>query len=310
MSNIPTDLLRTLITVVDEGNFTRAAQALGVTQPGVSAQIKRLQNILGNNLFDRTGHGLGLTPKGKIVVTYARRLLSINDLILHVAEPSPNARTIRLGVPEDFVGGQFPNLLASFRKQWSDLRFNIHHGGLERHLHDLRQGLLDIVLGLSVSGSDADARHQWTEQAVWLRGRATRLDVSAPVPLVSFREDWVCHRMAVNVLNQSGRDSELVYTAPTITSLAAAVGAGLGIMALARSRVRLPDLIMWDDAPLPKLPDLTWRIYVREGSERGPLEEIADATAAALCARGAASAKHASAPLIKPIGPRKRVAAS
>jgi DNA-binding transcriptional LysR family regulator len=47
MLNIPTDLLRTLVAVVDMRGFTMAAQSLGVTQPAVSAQIKRLQYLLG-----------------------------------------------------------------------------------------------------------------------------------------------------------------------------------------------------------------------------------------------------------------------
>lgn len=290
MSNIPTDLLRTLVTVVDAGSFTRAAHRLGMSQPGVSAQIKRLEATLGSNLFDRSSHALRLTPKGEVVVSYARRLLTINDQILHVAEPGTSARTIRLGVPEDFVGGHFPGVLAGFRRQWPDLRFSVQHGGLQRHLHELRHGQLDIAVGLSM-GSDSEARHCWLEPAVWLKGRSTRLDPTTPVPLVSFREDWVCHRVAVNALHRAGRDSELVYTAPTLTSLAAAVGAGMGIMALVRSRVRLPDLMIWEDAPLPRLPDLTWGIYVREGgSERGPLEEIADGAAVALSHRATATA--------------------
>src|ERR1039458_8263963 len=81
MTNIPTDLLRTLVAVVDLRSFTKAAASLGVTQPAVSAQIKRLQFLLGGDLFDRSVQGVSLTPQGELVVSYARRLLSINDQV-------------------------------------------------------------------------------------------------------------------------------------------------------------------------------------------------------------------------------------
>ena len=52
MTNIPTDLLRTFVSVVELRSFTRAAKAQGMTQPAVSAQIRRLQFLLGVELFD------------------------------------------------------------------------------------------------------------------------------------------------------------------------------------------------------------------------------------------------------------------
>ena len=76
MLNIPTDLLRTLVAVVDLRSFTKAAQSLGVTQPAVSAQVKRLQYLLGYDVLDKRTPGVSLTPRGEIVVTHARRLLS------------------------------------------------------------------------------------------------------------------------------------------------------------------------------------------------------------------------------------------
>src|SRR4029450_4290002 len=88
MTNIPTDLLPPLGAVVDLRSFTKAARSLGVTQPAVSAQIKRLQQLLGTDLLDKTAPGVSLTPTGELVVNYARRLLSINDQILHAAGPS------------------------------------------------------------------------------------------------------------------------------------------------------------------------------------------------------------------------------
>ncbi len=84
MQNIPTDLLRTLIAVVDLRSFTKAAQMLGVTQPAVSAQIKRLQSLIGYELLDKSAPGVSLTQRGVTVVAQARRLLAINDEILQV----------------------------------------------------------------------------------------------------------------------------------------------------------------------------------------------------------------------------------
>ncbi len=68
MTNIPTDLLRTLVAVVDLRSFTKAAASLGLTQPAVSAQIKRLQFLLGGDVFDRSVQGISLTPQGEMVV--------------------------------------------------------------------------------------------------------------------------------------------------------------------------------------------------------------------------------------------------
>ena len=124
MTNIPTDLLRTLVAVVDLRSFTKAAAKLGVTQPAVSAQIKRLQFLLGGDLFDRSVQGISLTPQGDLVVSYARRLLSINDQIVHIRESGPRSElVIRVGTPSDFVASMLPGTLAQFRERWPDVRF-------------------------------------------------------------------------------------------------------------------------------------------------------------------------------------------
>ena len=99
-------------------------------------------------------------------------MLSINDLILQVAEPSP--KVISVGVPSDFVGSHLPDLLAGFRKRWPEFRFLVRHGSLDMQLNDLRHGRLDIAVNLSAAEPATDARHHWVEQTVWLRGRATR----------------------------------------------------------------------------------------------------------------------------------------
>ena len=88
MINIPTDLIRTFVAVVDSKSFTKAAHLLGVTQPAVSAQIKRLQGLLGADLFDKHGQGVVPTKHGKEVIIYARRLLSLKAFQLRHSKSS------------------------------------------------------------------------------------------------------------------------------------------------------------------------------------------------------------------------------
>jgi DNA-binding transcriptional LysR family regulator len=108
MTNIPTDLLRTLVAVVDLRSFTKAAASLGVTQPAVSSQIKRLQFLLAGDIFDRSSQGVTLTPHGELVVSYARRLLSINDQIVHIGAEPRSELVIRVGTSSDYVSSVLP----------------------------------------------------------------------------------------------------------------------------------------------------------------------------------------------------------
>ena len=79
MRSIPTDLLRTFVTIIDVRGYTRAGERLGRTQPSISSQIKRLQDLLGVQLFSRDirkSGGVYLSEEGEIVANYARRMLA------------------------------------------------------------------------------------------------------------------------------------------------------------------------------------------------------------------------------------------
>ena len=169
MINIPTELLRTLVAVADLRSFTRAAQSLGVTQPAVSAQIKRLQILLDCELFDKSAPGVSLTPSGRIVVNFARRMLSINDQIVEISVPRLSPQTVRIGVSDDFAAPVLPPLLAEFKARYPALRFSVRGGHFDAMSRDLRQGGLDLLIGLSEGDVMTDARHHWAEPMVWVR---------------------------------------------------------------------------------------------------------------------------------------------
>ena len=79
MRNIPMDLLRFFVTVVEMGGFTVAGQLLGRSQPAVSLQIKRLEELIDSQLFFRGGPQLELTLSGDRLLNYAHQILTLND---------------------------------------------------------------------------------------------------------------------------------------------------------------------------------------------------------------------------------------
>lgn len=276
MINIPTDLLRTFVAVVDMRSFTKAAVSLGITQPAVSAQIKRLQFLIGDDIFDRSMQGVSLTPHGEVVISYARRLLSLNDQIVHLggAGARPELK-ISVGTPSDFVASLLPGIMARFRANWPDVRFIVRTDFEEPLVRALRAGELDVFVGLS-SKPPHDAHGTWSEEMIWLRGPGARLDPDRPVPLVSNGEPCIHHRVAMKALKAAGLEWEVVFTGSSLTSLNGAVAAGLGVQAVTRRRAASSGCEVWEDAPLPKLPELYRAIYIREGGARVAYEQLAD----------------------------------
>lgn len=277
MPNIPTDLLRTLVAVVDLHSFTKAANSLGVTQPAVSAQIKRLQQLIGADLFDRSGQSMMLTSHGERVVARARRLLSLNDEIVELGNGAAHPELIvRIGTPSDFVASVLVDPLARLRARRPDVRFVVRSDYYEPLVRQLHSEEIDLLVSLSPTRPH-DARHCQEQEMVWVRGQSSgRLDGARPVPLVSYGEQCLYHQHAVRTLRTAGLDHEQVFLGPSMHSLNNAVAAGLGYMVFTRRRANAVGMMIWEDTPLPKPDPLYSVICTREGGAREIYEQLAD----------------------------------
>jgi DNA-binding transcriptional LysR family regulator len=232
MTNIPTDLLRTLVAVVDLRSFTKAAQSLGVTQPAVSAQIKRLQGVLGADLLDKSAPGVSLTSSGELVVNYARRLLSINDQILDIAGPKIETKTIRIGATGDITASAVAAGIGAIRARQPDLQFHVYTARVDDLLRELRDGETDLAIWASSTGPSQDTRFFWTEPMVWVRAPSLELDANQPVPLACYGDDHLFGRIPMNALSQANRAYERVFTSLSLVALGNVVAAGAAVMAI------------------------------------------------------------------------------
>jgi DNA-binding transcriptional LysR family regulator len=283
MTNVPTELLRTFVAVVDLRGFTKAAQVLGCTQPAVSAQIKRLQSLLGSELLDKSAPGVVPTERGRVIADCARRLLAINDQIIDLAAVRTATTPLRLGIPLAIGSVLLPAALAEFRRRLPDKAFHVRCEGSDRLLRELQQGDLDIAVTFAQDPLLEPYDH-WAERVVWVRGAGTVYDSSGPVPLVALEAECVLTKLSIEALDLAGRDWEMVFTGPSRASVEKAVSAGLGVSAMFE-RLVPPELIAWRDPPLPPLPETVCSVYLREGDDREMLENLAEALSRGMRAR-------------------------
>jgi DNA-binding transcriptional LysR family regulator len=252
-----------------------------MTQPAVSAQIRRLQGLLGIELFDKSAPGVALTAMGEQVIDSARRLLSVNDHIVQIASPNAAAELIRIGLRKDCMGAELVHMLGAARTRWPNLRFTVQGAGQQRLLRYLKQDEVDLVVALVPDNPGATARHAWTEELAWVRGKATDLDLDAPIPLIGYKDRCMCSRIAMATLADANLVGEMVFRATNAEALRSAVTAGLGITLMPRRRIPA-SLEAWDNGPLPPPPAVYGGVFVRKGTGDGTLGLIADSFAEAL----------------------------
>jgi DNA-binding transcriptional LysR family regulator len=152
-------LLRAFVTVANEGNLTRAAVQLHLTQPAVSLQIKHLQESLGLTLFTRTSHGLSLTRDGQALLPHAERALgAAGDVQRAAASLRHEVRgRLRIGTILDPEFLRLGGFLKQLVETWPHIETALRHGMSGWVLEQIRAGELDVGYYIGQPSED-DAR--------------------------------------------------------------------------------------------------------------------------------------------------------
>src|ERR1700687_6095964 len=140
------DLLRSFVSVVDAGGFTRAGERVHRTQSTVSQQIRRLEESFGRSLLHRNGKQATPTEEGERLLSYARRILALAEEARDVVARPAGGGIVRLGPAEDFAVYQLPELLSEFARSRPGLRLDVRCGLSVRLARDLARGELDLAL--------------------------------------------------------------------------------------------------------------------------------------------------------------------
>jgi DNA-binding transcriptional LysR family regulator len=274
-------LLRAFVAVAEAGSFTRAAERIGRSQPAVTLQIKRLEELLGQPLIARSSRHVALTAAGEILLPAARAALAALDAAAGRLAGGEIGGEVRFGSPEDFATAYLPDILARFVTAHPGVVLRTHCELTRPLIEGIGRGVYDLVVIKQAPGQAvAGAREIRREELVWAEAAGRSRPRAAPIDLVLSPEPCVYRERALAALDAAGLPWRIVYTSPSLAGAAAAVRAGLGITVLPR-RILPEGLVPARDPALPPLADTTICLLLRPGAPQAA-EELAAEIAAAL----------------------------
>lgn len=263
LTNLPTDLLRTFISVVELGGHSKAGAVLGRSQPAISLQIRRLEELVRAPLLAQEGRVINPTPAGEALLSYAREMVRINDEAVRYFHRSDMTGVLRIGLPTDYAVAFLQNTLTTFLRHHPDVDLEIHCD-LSRELHQLlRSDDLDIIVATMPTARMPYLSRAWVEQPIWAAADFLTLNGSRPVPLGAHLEGCDYRARMIDVLDAAGRRWRIVYTGPGISGLQNAVLNGLCVTALTRATM-LPGMReLKEDEGFPKLEPLRIGLFYK-----------------------------------------------
>nr|WP_047169531.1 LysR substrate-binding domain-containing protein [Sphingomonas sp. Y57] len=268
--NLPTNMLRSFVAIVDAGSMLNATERVFVTQSALSLQIKRLEELVQKPLFHREGRRLALTAAGELLLGYARRLLALHDEALAAVTAGQFAGPVRVGMVQDFADLLLSGLLARFAELHADAQIFARVAGTAELQEMLVRGQLDLLIGYAAPG---DAQAVRTAPSIWFGDDA--LTFKAELPLVVLEKPCRFREAAIAALDAAGRPWRIAVETPNLSTLRAAIASGLGVSS--RTGLFLRDLPVVTPGLLPPLPDVAC-IVARGNPDRaasGHLHELA-----------------------------------
>jgi DNA-binding transcriptional LysR family regulator len=266
--NIPIEIVRTVVAVSETGSLSKAGERLGLSQPAVSSQMKRIQNLVGGPLFSKTVNGSVPNQLGKLVLSQARRILEANDQMLRLGGGMDGPQPVRLGIS---------NL---------SVREFLLHQGLETlpnlvihtdHSVAITKGILDGYIDIAcifdnreVGTEIADLIVREREEPfVWVRSKNFVLRPGSPIPiLISPGDD-----LMIRTLTRNGLQYRIVFNSNDFHAKLSGIEAGIGVAAIPEKLIP-PFLVRAREYYLPDLPAIKALLCVRPGLESPEASEL------------------------------------
>ncbi|MDX8541333.1 MULTISPECIES: LysR substrate-binding domain-containing protein [Mesorhizobium] len=285
MQTLDPDLLKTFLAFVDGGSLAKAASTVGRSPSAVTAQMQRLEEIVGEPLLAPQGRGRGLTPAGEDLVGHARRILAVHTEALLALKGARADGRLAVGTTQDFADRGLPELLRAFAVSHPRVRIELRVGRSIELGQALQAGDLDLAITMRQSpGPDEVA--VIGEPMLWLcsqKGLAAREDV---LPLALLDPQCGFREAALAALDAAGRRYRIAAGSASLAGVRTAVNAGIALT-LRTARFAHSGIV---EAPrefaLPPVPTAEFAIRLGQNAGR-PARDLATLLSAGLASSAA-----------------------
>ncbi|WP_433538219.1 LysR family transcriptional regulator [Micromonospora sp. CA-249363] len=271
--DLETGLLRSFVTAVRAGSISRAATALGHTQPALSQQLRRLESVVGHPLLHRSPSGVSPTRAGEQLLPYAERILALSGQAL---TETGRALTGHCGVGllEDLAASQLPQALADLARLHPHATLEVLSLSQAAMREAYDAGRVQLVLD---AVPDIPGPPRWTVRRplVWAVGHG--VDVAAdPLPVVLFSTPCSWRTAVLEAMERVDRQWRVAFESNSLVGVLAAVRAGLGVAALLPANLE-PGMSAHVAHALPALPDVEFGLARHPATDGDPLLDAVEA---------------------------------
>lgn len=240
--------LDTLLLVAEKRNFTRAAQALSLTQPAVSHHISQLEQELGVRLFVRGNGDLMLTPEGETVLRYVRRMKALEKKMAEELQEAGRRLTrLRIGITHTAESSNVAEVLARYTNENPGISITIVTDNIN-NLYDMLENFeldLAVVEGRSTR-PELSALMLDTDYLVCVLANTHPLSHSSMITLDEIRQEKLILRLpnsetrvrfesALAAIGESIADFQVILEVDNVATIKDLIRKNLGISILARS---------------------------------------------------------------------------
>jgi DNA-binding transcriptional LysR family regulator len=272
--NLDVSLLRAFVAVVDSGGMTAATGVLNLTQAAVSQQIKRLEDIVGQELIIRERRGMKLTSAGERLFGRAKRLLSLNDDIWTEMTTPVYEGELRLGIPSDIVTAYLPTFLKGFAQTHPKVQVSMRCTSSAELLELLQAGKIDLTLTTELE-CGPDGENLIVDKLVWAGARGGDAYRQRPLPVSIGCSDCAFRAPIRDALNKAGIEWRSTSEITNNDAQVATTAADIAVMAVLASTVPSGLEVLGKDSGLPPLPPFMVNLYLPKNGGSHIAQELA-----------------------------------